>query len=227
VCVCRTFSNGRPVKVAIVIPAFNEAESIAAVVMAVSAYGTPIVVDDGSSDDTGARAAEAGAVVVRQPQNRGYDAALAAGFAKADAIGADIVVTADADGQLDTAVIPDALAKLNDADLVLGVRQAPPARWSEMVFNCYTHARFGVPDILCGLKAFRLDQYRAFRDRMVEPSVYTALALSLLRRGKKPALVPVGVRPRDGVSRFGVSWRGEWRILRAFFLALRDEVVHR
>ena len=88
-------------KAAIVIPAYNEADSIAAVVKAVLAYGTPIVVDDGSSDDTGALATNAGALVVRQEINRGYDAALARGFAKADEIGADIVVSADADGQLD------------------------------------------------------------------------------------------------------------------------------
>ena len=56
---------------AIVIPAFNEADSIAAVVSAVSAYGTPIVVDDGSSDDTATLAARAGAVVVRHDVNRG------------------------------------------------------------------------------------------------------------------------------------------------------------
>ena len=71
-------------KAAIVIPAFNEADSIGDVVAAVSAYGTPIVVDDGSSDDTGLLASKAGAVVVRQEVNDGYDAALSRGFDKAD-----------------------------------------------------------------------------------------------------------------------------------------------
>lgn len=214
-------------KVAIVIPAFNEAESIAAVVTAVRAYGTPVVVDDGSSDDTGERALAAGAVVVRQHPNRGYDAALARGFEKAAEIGADVIVTTDADGQLDTTAIPVALDKMNDADLVLGVRQTPPARWAERLFNRYTQVRFGVPDILCGMKAFRVDQWYAESARMAEQSVYTALALSLLRRGKLLALVPVGVRPRDGISRFGASWRGEWRILRAFALAIREDIVRR
>ena len=59
------------------------------VVAAVSAYGTPIVVDDGSSDDTGLLASKAGAVVVRREVNDGYDAALSRGFDKADEIGAE------------------------------------------------------------------------------------------------------------------------------------------
>ena len=99
-CGCPTSGKKASVKAAIVIPAFNEADSIAAVVKAVRAYGTPIVVDDGSTDDTGPLATAAGAVVVRQDSNQGYDAALARGFAKADEIGAHIVVTADADGHV-------------------------------------------------------------------------------------------------------------------------------
>lgn len=215
-------------KAAIVIPAFNEADSIAAVVRAVSAYGTPIVVDDGSSDDTGMLATQAGAVVVRQELNRGYDAALARGFAKADEIGADAVVTTDADGQLDTGAIPLALEKLANSDLVLGVRNTGAARWSEALFNLYSRLRFGVPDILCGFKAFRIEHYRAEGHRTAEPSVYTAFALALLRRGVPYALVPVAVRPRaDDVSRFGASWRGELRIFRAFCGALLDDIGRR
>jgi glycosyltransferase involved in cell wall biosynthesis len=216
------------VKAAIVIPAFNEADSIAAVVEAVSAYGTPIVVDDGSIDNTGALAIKAGAVVVRQEVNRGYDAALACGFAKAAEIGADAVVTTDADGQLDTGAIPLALEKLSEVDLVLGVRNTGAARWSEALFNLYSRLRFGVPDILCGFKAFRIERYRTEGHRAVKPSVYTAFALALLRQGVPYALVPVAVRPRVGnVSRFGASWRGELRIFRAFCGALLDDVGRR
>lgn len=215
-------------KAAIVIPAFNEACSIGSVVAAVSAYGTPIVVDDGSGDDTGLRASNAGAIVVRQDVNSGYDAALARGFARADEIGVDVVVTTDADGQLDTAAIPRALEKLAKADLVLGVRDTGAARYSEALFNLYSRARFGVPDILCGFKAFRIERYRSQSHRAAEPSVYTAVALALLRQGVPYELVPVAVRPRAGdVSRFGASWRGEMRIFRAFCAALMDDIGRR
>ena len=217
------------VTAAIVIPAFNEADSIASVVAAVAGYGTPIVVDDGSADDTGARAAAAGGLVVRQEPNRGYDAALASGFAKADEIGADLIVTIDADGQLNSAAIPAVFSQLTtgQAMLVLGVRQNGAGRWSESLFNLYSRLRFGVPDILCGLKGFRTEVYRPHRARAAMPSVHTALALALLRAGTPFALVPVEVRSRAGRSRFGGAWRANIKILRALGRAVIDDLGRR
>lgn len=214
-------------KAAIIIPAFNEAESVASVVKAVSSYGTPIVVDDGSSDETAARAAAAGAIVVRQ-SNGGYDSALANGFSKADEMGAEIVVTIDGDGQLDPTAIPTALDQLatGKAVLVLGVRTGA-ARWSEALFNLYARWRFGVPDILCGLKAFQTEAYRRYRARAAMPSVHTAVALAVLRAGSPFALVPVAVKPRSDRSRFGGAWRGNIRILRALGRALADDIAKR
>ena len=205
-------------KAAIVIPAFNEGRSIADVVTALRPFGIPIVVDDGSSDDTGARAAAAGAVVVHHPENRGYDAALASGFAQAETIGAYAVVTIDADGQLDPAAVPLALSALNDGctALVLGTRSTAAARWSEAVFNSYTRFRFNIPDILCGLKAFRMESYKAYGRELAGHGVNTTLALDLIRRGACFKLVTVTAKPRLGNSRFGASWRGNLKILRAF-----------
>jgi hypothetical protein len=214
------------VKTAIVIPAFNEAESIVSVVTAIGAYGTPIVVDDASTDETGARAAAAGALVVRHETNRGYDQALASGFAKAQEIGVDAIVSIDADGQLDSTAIPPALDKLKGrAQVVLGIRSTGAARFSEMLFNCYTRFRFGVPDILCGLKVFRTEAYARHRNCASAASVHTALALALLREGAPFAVVPVPVHPRRGHSRYGGVWRGNIRILRALVGALRDDLL--
>jgi glycosyltransferase involved in cell wall biosynthesis len=215
-------------RAAIVIPAFNEEKSIEAVVAAVRSYGTPVVVDDGSADQTGSRAAKAGAEVVRQ-DNAGYDAALAAGFRRAEAIGADMIVTIDADGQLDAGSIPLALRELEQgrADMALGVRDSGAARWSEGLFNAYARLRFGVPDILCGLKAFRTDRYLAHRACMDKPNIFTALALALLRRRTPFSLVPVAVHPRVGEARFGNSLNAELRIVRALCAAVGDEMMGR
>jgi glycosyltransferase involved in cell wall biosynthesis len=67
-------------RIGIIIPALNEANTIAAIVTGAANYGLPIVVDDGSSDETGAFAAAAGAAVVRIDTNVGYDEALNLGF---------------------------------------------------------------------------------------------------------------------------------------------------
>lgn len=215
------------VKIAIVVPAFNEADSIARVVAAISPYGTPIVVDDASADDTGARAASAGAIVVRHVFNLGYDQALATGFDKAVDIDADAIVTIDGDGQLDSAAIGVVLDKLERVPLVLGTRSSDAPRFAETLFNLYTRIRFGVPDVLCGLKGFRMEHYLEHQFRAGSSSVHTAMALALLR-GREPfALVPVTVKPRLGASRYGGVWRANVRILRALGGAVWNDLWRR
>jgi glycosyltransferase involved in cell wall biosynthesis len=88
-------------KIAIVIPAFNEAKNIEHVVRAVRKEGFPwvVVVDDGSRDKTRDVAKKAGADVLRHVINRGQGAALRTGIHYSLDKGADVVVTFDADGQ--------------------------------------------------------------------------------------------------------------------------------
>ncbi len=91
-------------KVAILIPAYNEAENVGTVLdqmpAAVCGVGTEVlVVDDGSRDGTGDVAAEHGAAVARHVTNRGGGAALRTGYRLMVESGAEVVVTLDADGQ--------------------------------------------------------------------------------------------------------------------------------
>ena len=109
----------------VVIAAFNEASMIARVVAEVRHVGhRVIVVDDGSKDRTAQVAKAAGATVIQHPFNLGQGAALQSGIELALAIGAEVIVTFDADGQHDAADISrlaSALAEEN-ADFVLGSR---------------------------------------------------------------------------------------------------------
>ncbi len=91
-------------KVAVLVPAYNEAENVGHVLDLIPAEvcGRPtavLVVDDGSRDGTGDVAAEHGAVVARHVINRGGGAALRTGYRLMVDSGAEIVVTLDADGQ--------------------------------------------------------------------------------------------------------------------------------
>jgi glycosyltransferase involved in cell wall biosynthesis len=117
-----------------VVPAHDEAPRIAAVVSAAREHLAVIVVDDGSTDATAARAGEAGAEVIEQRPNQGKGAALRTGFRRALADGAEAILTLDADGQHDPAEISrflDAWAADPRPDLVIGrrnFRSMPPAR---------------------------------------------------------------------------------------------------
>ncbi len=115
------------------IPAYNEEEHIAAVVSGALTHLAVLVIDDGSTDGTPARARAAGAEVLSQQPNQGKGAALLAGFDYALARGFDAALTLDADGQHDPAEIPDFLRKYAEshADLIIGNRdfsRMPPVR---------------------------------------------------------------------------------------------------
>ena len=90
----------------IVVPAFDEADTIADVVRRARRHGPVLVVDDGSTDLTGVRARAAGAEVVTHRGRRGKGAALRTGLEAARRRGVALVVTLDADGQHDPHEIP-------------------------------------------------------------------------------------------------------------------------
>jgi glycosyltransferase involved in cell wall biosynthesis len=116
--------RGNMPKILALIPAYNEARHLAGVVSAALAYLPVLVVDDGSTDDSAARAEAAGAQVLRQTPNQGKGAALRAGFRHAIDGGYAAVVMLDADGQHDPAEIPTFLDAYDrsQADLIIGAR---------------------------------------------------------------------------------------------------------
>jgi glycosyltransferase involved in cell wall biosynthesis len=107
------------------IPAYNEETHVATVVRKAMNYLPVLLVDDGSTDATAARAEEAGAIVLPQIPNQGKGAALRAGFQYALAKDYDAVVTLDADEQHDPDEIPiflEAHAE-RQGDLIIGARE--------------------------------------------------------------------------------------------------------
>ena len=165
--------------IAVVVPAWNEAESLPELVArideAITAMGRTWevwIVDDGSSDGTFAvveRLAAARAEVkgLSFGRNFGKAAALAAGF---EAAAADIVVTMDADLQDDPAEIPNLVAKLEEGwDLVSGWKQDRKDGFvknkTSRVFNWFTSRMCGLRlhDFNCGLKGYRGEVTRRVR----------------------------------------------------------------
>jgi glycosyltransferase involved in cell wall biosynthesis len=152
----------------IVIPAYNEKTTIEGVVRdAVRAADLVVVVDDASRDQTGALARQAGAVVVQHAINRGLGGALGTGISAALKLGADAIVTMDADGQhraIDAGRVFDRLGQ-GDVDFVLGSRMVRGEErgkmpWHRTLFNVFgnvfTYLLFGVwvTDSQSGLRGF-------------------------------------------------------------------------
>jgi glycosyltransferase involved in cell wall biosynthesis len=111
----------------IVMPAFNEEDSVAAVIREVYAALPGIaclVVDDGSMDRTSSVAAQAGALVATLPYNLGVGGAMRVGFKYALEQGFSNVVQIDSDGQHNPTSVPSLIAGLAHADLVIGARFA-------------------------------------------------------------------------------------------------------
>jgi len=162
-------TDSRPLAtaVSIVIPAYNEAAHVADEIDAVRKVmkGTGwefeiIVVDDGSTDDTAARAAATGVRVLRHPRNRGYGAALKRGIAAAQY---GWILITDADGTYPAASIPLLLARADDADMVVGSRtgqnvaipmERRPAKWFLRTLASYL-AEQELPDLNSGLRLMR------------------------------------------------------------------------
>lgn len=204
--------------VAVVVPAYNEAATIEAVVVDLHNYVDEIiVVDDGSDDRTAEIARTNGATVITREENRGYDRSLSEGVSYAAETGADIVVTFDADGQHAAADIERVVAPIRTgaASIVVG-RRPEPARTAEQLFAAYTKLRFGVDDPLSGFKAYDVSVYNEIGHFDEFSSIGTHLMIAARKRGYTIGQVSIDIDERDDEPRFG-HLRANWSMLQALY----------
>jgi glycosyltransferase involved in cell wall biosynthesis len=187
--------------VSVIIPAYNEAARVAAVVKGAQAHASEvIVVDDGSTDGTAQVAAQAGARVVVQA-NAGYIAAVKHGFQTAQG---EILVTMDADGEHQAEDIPRLVQPLDEgsADLVLGARQEI-ARSSERFLGWLTRLRAqNVTDSGTGFRAIKREL--ALRLELRGRCICGISVLEPISLGARVAQVPITLDTTDKPRR--VAW---------------------
>jgi glycosyltransferase involved in cell wall biosynthesis len=220
-------SSGRGVSV--VIPAFNERGAIEATIADVRAalakakasfpQSEILVVDDGSSDDTAELAEAAGARVIRQPQNRGYGAALKAGFAAARH---DTVVITDADGTYPASAIPEMLEYADDYEMVIGARVGEnvaiplvrrPAKWLLGRLASYLAGQ-RIPDLNSGLRV--IDRGLEKRFEHLLPSGFsftTTITLAALCNDRLVHYHPIEYYPRIGESKIRATHAFDFLLL--------------
>ena len=206
-------------RIGIVIPAFNEELSIGEVIRKCRDFGTPIVVDDGSSDNTAEIARQAGAEVVTHELNSGYDAALNSGFIKAEELRCDFIVTIDADGQHNPMIIGKIISLLEKhADIVICTRDHQQ-RFAEYCFALLTKVLYGISDPLCGLKGYRMSIYKDLGHFDSYNSIGTELALFSVRSGYQLQQIPIVAQERKDLPRFGRKFSANYKIFRAMLLS--------
>ncbi|BCT91757.1 glycosyl transferase [Lysobacter helvus] len=196
-------------RVSIILPAKNEADGLRKTLpglRVVVPQAEVIVVDDGSTDETAAVAAEHGARVLSSPYPMGNGAAIKRG---ARAAAGDVLVFMDADGQHDAADIPKLLERLEAGyDMAVGARgaggQANRSRGFANAF--YNHVAswmtgHKVADLTSGFRAVRAERFREFLHLLPNGFSYpTTSTMAFFRSAYPVAYVPIDVAKRIGRS---------------------------
>jgi glycosyltransferase involved in cell wall biosynthesis len=216
-------ADGTAAATSIVIPAFNEAGSIAGVVdelRASAPWHEILVVDDGSSDETGAQAAAAGARVVRQPYTKGNGAAVKAGIREATG---RFVLILDGDGQHPPSEAVRLVSQLDAYDLVVGARagqtHASAARRLgnaalNVIASYLTEQR--IPDLTSGYRAARRECLVEFLHLLPNGfSTPTTTTLAFMKAGYSVRFEPIEAAKRRGSSKIRLGSDGV-----GFFLIL-------
>lgn len=221
-------------RVLVLIPALNAAKHIGPVVRA-ALQETPdvVVIDDGSTDGTGAVAREAGAkTVLRHDVNRGKGGALKTGFAHALANGYDAVITLDADGQHLPHEIPKFVACRAEthADLIIGGRahlfaRMLPRRRMANRFSAWAIAKASKTGITDSQSGFRLYTANLLRSVKLHTDGFDMESEVIVRAGCggfSVTTTPIELGFVDGVSTSHYkplldTLRIAWTVFRARF----------
>jgi glycosyltransferase involved in cell wall biosynthesis len=220
-------------QVSVILPVFNEEDAVGAEIdrirQVLDRRPMPyeiIVVDDGSTDRSGERAARTGATVLRHLENRGYGAAIKTGM---EAARYDTIVITDADGTYPADQIPELVDRLRTADMVVGARTGDdvhiplvrrPAKW---VLNWVATRVAGrrIPDLNSGLRAFRRECARQYLTILSNRFSFTStITLALLADEYRVVYHPINYHPRIGRSKIT-----PWHFMDFLMLVLRLAVL--
>lgn len=195
----------------VIVPAWNESQNVVNTVSEIRRVDPAfdvLVVDDGSTDETAARARAAGALVLSLPFNLGVGGAMRTGFTYAKRHGYRTAVQVDADGQHNPADIARVVAGLRHADISIGARFADvgdysvrgPRRWAMLVLAAVVSrvAKTKLTDVTSGFRAANaraIDQYvRYYPAEYLGDTVDSLVAA--IHAGLTVTQVPVAMRER-------------------------------
>lgn len=203
--------------VSVIIPAYNEAETIRDVIIKVKEIDPEfeiIVVNDGSKDQTGEIAREAGAIVYSHPYNIGNGASIKSGIRIASG---DILIFIDGDGQHDPNDIARMLQYFPEYDMVVGARSKTSQvsifrGLGNRMLNWLAGyvAKFRVQDLTSGFRAVKAEIAQSLLYLLPNTYSYpTTMTLGVLRNGKSLKYLPINAEKRKkGKSNISISRDG-------------------
>ena len=205
------------ISLTIIVPAYNEEESIAQTIGELYPYTetegvTLMIVNDGSSDRTAEILAQHEAdhprlTVINVPENKGYGAALKTGLRAAET---ELVAITDADGTYPNERLMELAELCATKDMVVGARTAADVQYSKIraipkIFLTRWVswiAKQKVPDINSGLRVFRRDVAREFAGIFPDGFSFTiTITLAMLTTGRRVQYVPISYAHRQGKSK--------------------------
>jgi glycosyltransferase involved in cell wall biosynthesis len=200
----------------VIVPAFNEGLSIRQLVadlQNVTRWHEILVIDDGSSDETGEQATAAGARVIRHPYNKGNGAAVKTGIRQASGT---FVLIVDGDGQHQPADAIRLVSQLDQYELVVGARStATQATTSRRLGNSLLNGLASyltnrpIPDLTSGFRAARRDCLVEFLHLIPNGfSTPTTTTLAFLKAGYSVQFMPIDAAARQGVSKIRLGSDG-------------------
>lgn len=200
----------------VLIPAFNEAGAIGGLVASLlgqARWQEILVIDDGSTDETAARAAEAGARVIGHPYNKGNGAAVKTGLRHATG---RYVLILDADGQHRPEDALRLVRSLDRYELVVGARSAQSqATWSRRLGNTALNriasylTGHEIPDLTSGFRAARRECLLEFVHLLPNGfSTPTTSTMAFIRAGYSIRFEPIVAAPRVGSSKIRLGSDG-------------------
>jgi hypothetical protein len=218
-------------RIAVISPAYNEAENVGAVIHAmpdeVEGYHViPILVDDRSNDGTAQVARDAGALVTTLPIRRGGGLALRVGYDIALRLGADIIVSIDADGQHQPEELPILVKPIiaGEADHVNGSRMLGDYERGPLIRHAGVHFFSWLVTVLTGQRVTDISSgYRATRADTLRNLILTQdqfwtseVTIEALRQRARIVEVPVTfLTRRGGESKKPKSLRYAWNFSKA------------
>lgn len=235
--------KSRDVRLLVCLPALNEEHTVGQVIRGIPSHIPGIrsidilVVDDGSTDRTGERATDAGAVVLRHAAPRGVGAAFHSALLYGIEHGADLIVSIDADGQFNPADIPALIAPViaGEADFTTASRFKDPALippmpeikvWGNRMMSRLVSRLIGetFSDVSCGMRCY--SRQAALQLYVQAQFTYTQeVFLNLAFKHLRIVEVPIRVR---GEREFGKSrvasnlWQYGFRTANIIFRVYRD-----